>query len=185
MNHSRKPAHALTAADVMSRALVTVRHRMTLRAAARVSARWRVHVLPVTDDQGRFVGVLSAPELLRWAADGGPCGGQGYDTGDWMDWLLMAPDAGRTDEVRWHLTADPAVVAPDAPLPEVARLMRDAGVCCAVVVDRQRRPVGVVSGAGLLAAGLATPSRADGELPVPPRAGGRPAARKPLTYPVA
>ena len=176
MNRSWKPAHALTAADVMCRDLVTVRHRMTLRAAARVLARWRVHLLPVTDDQGRFVGVLSAAELLRWAADGGTGGGQGHDTGAWTDWQLMAPGAGRTDEVRWHLAADPVAVATDTPLADLAGRMRDRRACCAVVIDGHRRPVGVVSGADLLAAEHGPRTT--------PKAGGRAAARRQLAQPV-
>ena len=53
MNRTRNATHALTAADVMSRVLVTVHHRMTLRAAARALAWWGGDVLPVTDDQDR------------------------------------------------------------------------------------------------------------------------------------
>jgi CBS-domain-containing membrane protein len=147
MTRTRERPRALTAADVMSRSPVTIQHRMTLRGAARVLARWRAHALPVTDDQGRFVGVLSAADLLRWAADGGA----GYDTAAWSDWQLMAPAAGRTDEVRWHLAADTAVVPHDASLADVARRMRDARACCAVVLDGRGRPVGVVSGADLIA----------------------------------
>ncbi len=152
MNRTRKPAHALTAADVMSRAPVTVHHRVALRAAARVMARWRLHVLPVTDDQGRFVGVLTAAEMLQWALDGGP-GGQGHDTSAWTDWQVIAPGAGRTDEVRWHLTADPVVVAVDAGLADLARRMAEGRACCAVVIDEMRRQVGVLSGGDFLAAG--------------------------------
>src|SRR3954462_13082969 len=104
MNGSRTSTRPLTAADVMSRTPTTIHHRTTLRAAARVMARWRLHVLPVTDDQGRFVGALTAAEVLRRAQDG-----EGHDTSAWTDWQVMAPEAGRTDEVRWHLTAGPVV----------------------------------------------------------------------------
>src|SRR5262245_64260836 len=151
MNRTREPAHALTAADVMSRVPVTVHHRMTLRAAGRVMTRWRLHVLPVTDDQGRFVGTLSAAEMLRWALDGGPGGSQGHDTSAWTDWQVMAPGAGRTDEVRWHLTADSVVVAADASLADLARRLGERRACCAVVIDERRCPVGVISRGDFLA----------------------------------
>ena len=72
----------------MSRAPVTVHHRTTLRAACGVMARWRLHVLPVTDDQGRLAGVLTAAEMLRWALDTGPDGGQGHDT----SWSMIASE---------------------------------------------------------------------------------------------
>src|SRR4051812_28692568 len=133
MNSSRKNSRALTAADVMSRTPVTVHHRTALRAAGRVMARWRLHVLPVTDDRGRFVGVLTADKVLAWALDGS----RGHDTSAWTDWQVMARGAGRTDEVRWHLAADPVVVAADTRLADLARQMGERRTRCAVVIDGQ------------------------------------------------
>jgi hypothetical protein len=97
----------------------------------------------------------------------------------------MAPGAGRTDEVRWHLTANPVVVAADAGLADLARQMGECRACCAVVIDEQRRPVGVLSGGDFLAAAaslaLLPPER---DPPPAPSAGRQPPARKPLTRPV-
>jgi CBS-domain-containing membrane protein len=181
MNRTRKPAPALTAADVMRRAPVTVHHRMTLRGAGRVMARWRLHLLPVTDDHGRFVGALTAAEVLGWALDGG----QSYDTSAWTDWQVMAPGAGRTDEVRWHLTVGPVVVAGDTGLAEVARRMGECRACCAVVIDEGRRPVGLLSGGDFLAAGgsLAPLPVDQGPAPAPSESR-RLRSRRPLSCPV-
>lgn len=181
MNRTRNATPALTAADVMSRDLVKVHHRTTLRAAARALAWCRAGVLPVTDDQERFVGVLRATDLLRWALDAGPGGGQGHDTSAWVDWQLMAPGAGRTDEVRWHLAADPVAVAMDTPLADLAGRMRDRRAYCAIVIDGRGCPVGVVSGADLLAAVSLAPEHRPH---TPPRVGGQPAARRQLAQPV-
>jgi CBS domain-containing membrane protein len=181
MNRTRESARALTAADVMSRDVVTIHHRMPLRAAARVFAYSRTLALPVTDDRGRCVGVLSAAEVFRWAGDGGPWGAGGHDTSATTDWQVMAPGTGRTDEVRWYLTADPAVVTPDASLPEVVRLILDTRTCC-VVVNEQRRPVGMISGADLLAANYRALPKARGLPDEPPAR--KPAARRSLALPV-
>src|SRR5262245_28788033 len=71
------PLLALTAQDVMSREVVTIPRRMSLRDAARLLRQAQVSGAPVVDEQGRCIGVLSAADFLRWAEDGCPEGGEG------------------------------------------------------------------------------------------------------------
>jgi CBS-domain-containing membrane protein len=148
MHRTHKLAPPPTAADLMNRALVTVPHRMTLRGAAKVLARWQAHVLAVTDDRGQFAGMLSAADLLGWVAGDE----QNQDTGARSEWHLLAPVGGRNDEVRWHLAANPAVAVPSASLFDLAWLMHRARTGWVVILDEQRRPIGVVSAVDLLAA---------------------------------
>ena len=82
--------------------------------------------------------------------------------------------------MRGYLTADPAVITPDASLPEVVRRILDTRTCC-VVVNEQRRPVGMISGADLLAANYPVTPKARG-LPDEPLAR-KPAARRSLCAP--
>jgi CBS domain-containing protein len=181
MKRTGKPPRALTAADVMRRAPAALHHRATMRYAARVIGRRRPHVIPVTDDRGRLVGVLSAADLLRWWAGGGT----GDEEPAWTDWQLMPPEAGRTDEVRWQLNRHPVAVPPGAGLADVARRMRAARACCAVVIDEASRPVGVITSADLLAAdGSLAPLAAEQDFPDALFAGRRPARRMALTRPV-
>jgi CBS-domain-containing membrane protein len=72
-----KPAPALTAVDVMSRAVLAIPRRMALRDAARLLWRAGVGAAPVVDEQGRCVGLLSAVDFLRWAEEGCPAAGDG------------------------------------------------------------------------------------------------------------
>jgi CBS domain-containing protein len=62
----------LTAGDLMSRGVKTVRADAPLRDAARQLARWGIRGAPVVDGEGRCVGVLSVSDLARWAS--GPAG---------------------------------------------------------------------------------------------------------------
>jgi CBS-domain-containing membrane protein len=63
---------ALTAEDVMTRAVVTIPRRTSLREAARL-LRWAdVSGAPVVDDEGRCVGLLTAADFLGWVEDGCP-----------------------------------------------------------------------------------------------------------------
>lgn len=54
--------------------------------------------------------------------------------------------------VRRYMTADVVSAAPQTPLPELARMMIDAHIHRVIVVDAERKPVGVVSSTDLLAA---------------------------------
>ena len=50
------------------------------------------------------------------------------------------------------MTADPVTVSPHTPIGKLARLMLDAHIHRVVVVDEQRRPIGIVSSTDILAA---------------------------------
>jgi CBS-domain-containing membrane protein len=59
---------SLTAGDLMTRDVRTVRADTSLADAARQLARWGVRGAPVVNDTGRCVGVLSVSDLARWVA---------------------------------------------------------------------------------------------------------------------
>lgn len=181
MNRTRRPGQVLTAADVMSRAPVTVEQRTTLRAASRAMARYRCHLLAVTDDQGRYVGTLTAEEVLRWVLEVGQHGGPNHDRSAWTEWQVMSPDSGRTDEVRWYLSPNPVVVNADTELFEVTRRLAKSRTCCAVVLDDRQRPVGILCG-GDCASAVSTlsPLPLHQDAALAPSAGGRRPSRRPL-----
>ncbi|MGW9026121.1 CBS domain-containing protein [Streptomyces sp. NPDC055722] len=61
----RAKAHALTAEGLMTSPAVTARPRWSVVEAARAMARHHVKRLPVVDDAGRLVGIVSRGDLLR------------------------------------------------------------------------------------------------------------------------
>jgi CBS domain-containing protein len=71
VNVTANPLLALTAADLMSRDVETIRIDLSLRDAAALLARREVHGTPVVDGAGRCVGVLSVTDLARWASGSG------------------------------------------------------------------------------------------------------------------
>jgi CBS domain-containing protein len=146
----------LTAADVVRRGVVVPKD-MTLRGAARLMAEGRVGAAAVTDARGRCAGLLLAAALVRWLADGSRA--RPEPAGVWSEWQMTVPGAGAGDEVRRHMTPDPLLVAPDTPLVEVGRLALGTPSRRAVVVDGQRRPLGVLSSADVLSAILSSPGR--------------------------
>ncbi|MDT0470026.1 CBS domain-containing protein [Streptomyces gibsoniae] len=61
----RAKAHALTAEALMTSPAITARPQWSVVEAARTMARHHVKRLPVVDDAGRLMGILSRADLLR------------------------------------------------------------------------------------------------------------------------
>ncbi len=146
--------HALNAGDVMSRAVVVLPRGMSVVGAARLLSERQLSVAPVIDAPGRCVGVLSATDLLRWAADGDRAGEESPGPTEcvWCDWQVVDAKSTRRDEVRRYMTPAPLLVTADTLLAEIADVLLDPRRLPVVVVDEGRRPLGVISSRGLLAA---------------------------------
>jgi nucleotide-binding universal stress UspA family protein len=191
MTARNKPFFELTAGDLMSGPVESIREDMTLHAAAEFLRRSQVSGAPVVDGAGRCVGVLSMADLVRWAEelhssapptvgeiatcsflDGERCtlplgacpvqradrDGQGKEIAVCRmphcvlaDWQVVL-DALPAKQARHFMTADPVLIEPSRPLVEVARMMTDAHIHRVIVVDEERRPIGVVSGTDVIAA---------------------------------
>jgi CBS domain-containing protein len=113
--------------------VITIPIASTMRAAAQVLAKAHISGAPVVNREGRCVGVLSAADFFRGAV---------------QEDLEIDP----TDQVGEHMTADPVLVAPATPVRQLARMMLDAAIHRVIIVDDQRRPIGVVSSTDVLAA---------------------------------
>jgi CBS domain-containing protein len=69
-----------------------------------------------------------------------------------VDWQVVDVEKLPADEVRRFMTADPVTVRPTTSIRALARMMLDAHIHRVIVVDEERRPIGVVSSTDLLAA---------------------------------
>jgi CBS domain-containing protein len=107
----------------------------------------------VVDEEGRCVGVISAKDFLRWAERGEQAAAV-RPTSECVcsDWQVIVPEELPRDEVHWYMTTDLVTADPGTPLPELARRMLDAHIHRLVVVDEERRPVGIVTSTDILAA---------------------------------
>ena len=143
----------LTAADVMSRDVLVIPRHMSLRAAAHLLAKSRVSGAPVTDELGRCVGVLSRTDLIRWMDRGvGTATRVAEAACVCSDWQMLELEQVPEDEVRQYMTTDLVTADPEARLGHLARCMIDAHIHRVVILDRQQRPVGIVTGGDILAA---------------------------------
>lgn len=165
MRQANRPFPALTAGDVMSRAAMVLPGGMSLAGAARLLTEQQLSLAPVVDALGRCVGVLSARDVLRWAAarEQEPAPHEGV----WCDWQVVREEAPRRDEVRRHMAHDPLLVRRDTPLPAVTDALLSPRPRPVVVVDEERRPLGVITQRELLMVLAVTDRRARAETPTP------------------
>jgi CBS-domain-containing membrane protein len=151
-----KPFVALTAADLMSPDVVTIPQHFSLQKAAHMLSHARVTGAPVIDDRGVCVGVISATDFVHLAdveARPLPCHDSAQGTECiCSEWQVMEVDDLPTDEVGCFMTPDPVTVKPNTAVTDLARMMIDSHIHRLIVVDAERRPVGVVSTTDILAA---------------------------------
>jgi CBS domain-containing protein len=141
------------AGDVMTPGPVTVDGRTALPRVAEIMTHRRLKRLPVVDEHGAMLGIVSRVDLLRTAAGGpkraepaarepaGPCGNVPLST-------IMRRDV--------------PTVHPDTPLPEVMQAVISTRLNRAFVVDSERRILGKVTDAEMLE--RLTPSLRSGAL---------------------
>jgi CBS domain-containing protein len=132
----------MTAGDLMSTPLNTIEGEASASEAAERMRREGFHRL-IVRDQGRPVGVLSISDLVAHLATGEPA---------------------RRETVADVMSHAILVCREETPVREVARTMTEARYRSVLVLDREGRPRGVVSGWDLLACldgGAGAEARAD------------------------
>lgn len=112
-----------TIASMMEREVRAIDMDDSVADVERLFARERLSWAPVLESGSTFIGVVSATDLLQFHA-------RGLDSVHIRAWQLC--------------TYKPVTVAPDTPLPDVARLMVERQIHHVVVTEGQRI-AGVVS----------------------------------------
>ena len=142
----------MNVSDVMTKVLVTVRSEASIQEAATLMVQHRVSGLPVVDDAGALVGLITEGDLIRRAELG--------TAGARPGWLSMFLNPGRAAQeyvlthglkVREVMTGEVITTSPDAPLAEIVDIMESHQVKRLPVLQNQRL-VGIVSRADLLRA---------------------------------
>jgi len=143
---------AMKVSDVMTRRVVSVTPEATIRHAIRLMLDNHISGLPVIDDQGRLVGIVSEADFLRRSEIGTQ-----RKRSRWLD-ALLGPAGPANDYVHSHgfkveevMTRKPITVQEDTPLDQVVHLMEGHRVKRLPVV-RGEKVVGIVSRANLMRA---------------------------------
>lgn len=149
------PSGRYTVNDVMTKTVVTITPDAEFKEIAAAMEQWKVTAVPVVEDEGRVVGVVSEADLLTKEEFHEQSPGMIED-------MRRLGDIAKAGSVQAKdLMTSPAVtVKPDAPLPQAARLMAAQQVKRLPVVDADGSLKGIVSRADLLKVFL----RSDDEL---------------------
>jgi CBS domain-containing protein len=133
-----------TVKDVMTTEVVAVRSETTFKEVAAVLRRYRVSALPVVDDAGRVLGVVSEADLLakQALADPGPVAELVHRQDVRKAGGLTAGDL---------MTSPPVTAAPDDPVGQAARMMHFLRVKRLPVVNSGGQLIGIISRADVLA----------------------------------
>ena len=133
-----------TVKDVMTTEVVAVRRETTFMQMAAVLRRYRVSALPVVDDAGRVLGVVSEADLLAKEAlsDPGP-----------VAELVHRKDLRKAEGLTAGdlMTSPPVTATPDDPVEQAARMMHFIRVKRLPVVNSGGQLVGIVSRSDVLA----------------------------------
>ena len=139
--------------DVMTTDIRTVGPSSTIDAAIAIMTERRVSGVPVVDEAGVLVGIVTEGDLLRRVETG-----TGARPRPLLLDLLIGPGREALDYVRTHsrrvsdlMTADVLTVSESDPLSEVVRLMERRHIRRVPVV-RDGRLIGIVSRSDLIAA---------------------------------
>ena len=146
----------LKAKDVMTTDPVCVSPSTRIRELARVLEEHEISGAPVTDQQGKVIGVVSKTDLIRRCSEGTDAIPPAY----LFEILSEQGDEDETSEVMPEplvcvedfMTEDPLMVGPEISVVSVARLMHDKRIHRVIVADDGKFPLGIVTSMDLLGA---------------------------------
>ena len=129
----------LTAREIMTREVITIGPGASVEDLAKLLATHRISGVPVTDDKGALMGVVTQSDLVQRSRD--------LDLPPALNILdlhlfLETPSHFHKrlekllgDRVKDIMTAPPVTVSPNTPVSEIARLMTGKGVHTLPVVE--------------------------------------------------
>ena len=142
----------MKASDIMVSDVITVGPDSTIQEVAEILVNSRISGLPVLDEHGRLVGIVSEGDLLRRAESGTE-----HERSWWLK-LLMDREKLAAEFIKEHgrrvrdvMTHDVITVSPETPAAEVAGLLERNRIKRVPVVEHGR-VVGIISRANLVQA---------------------------------
>ncbi len=136
-------------AEVMTREPITVKAETPLREAIKILAEKRISGLPVVDDAGHLIGIISETDLMWQQAGVTPPAY--FVIFDSVIYLKNPVEYERElhkalgQTVGEVMSEKPVTISPDKPLREAAKIMRDRKIHRLPVLDDSEQIVGILS----------------------------------------
>lgn len=140
----------ITVRDVMTNNVVTTSPSAPFKYLLRIMEDHRISAVPVVDDTGRLVGIVSGADLLKAESAEPP------RRNFFLEWFVsparLADIQRRSEDLRAEdvMTRDVMTVRAETSVTDAARTLLEAGVKRLPVTDEAGRVVGIVSRADLL-----------------------------------
>jgi CBS domain-containing protein len=142
----------MKARDVMVSPVITVKPSSSVRDVAKLFLERRISAVPVVDDQGKLVGIVSEGDLLHRAEAGTERKRSWWLQGLTGDETLAAEYAkAHARKVADVMTRRVITASPDTPLHEIASLLENNSIKRVPIV-KDGQVVGIVSRANLIQA---------------------------------
>ena len=158
----------MKAKDVMTTEVVYADPETSVRAIAQTLLKRRISAVPVADDDGRVIGIVSEGDLMRRPES------ETERPRSWWLELIETPEDRASQYLKSHgltardvMTREPVTVTEDTPLEEIAMLLERKAIK-RVPVLRDGKLVGIVSRADLLHGLVARASQAVKPAPLAP-----------------
>lgn len=147
----------MKARDVMVSPVITAKPSWSLREVANTLLEKRISAVPVLDDSGKLVGIISEGDLMHRSEAGTE------RRRPWWLLLMAGDDALATDYIKAHartvadvMTRNVITATPDTPLDEIAILLEKNSIKRVPIV-KDGQIVGIVSRANLVQAMASAP----------------------------
>jgi CBS domain-containing protein len=141
----------MQARDVMVFPVITVTRTATVRDVAKMLLEKRISAVPVVDDAGKVIGIVTEGDLIHRAE----AGTERHDS--WWVRFLAGDATTAADYAKSHarrvedvMTTDVVTATPEMPLHEVATLLEERGIKRVPIVNKGGNLVGIVSRANLI-----------------------------------
>jgi Ni/Fe-hydrogenase subunit HybB-like protein/predicted transcriptional regulator len=131
------------ARDIMSAKVIAVKPETSIEEVSKLLVAHRISGLPVVDGEGRIIGVLSESDIIFREIHHEP-----HLVDRLGDMILPRTlrESDRTGNTAGEImTSPPLTVREEAPLKELIQMITERKIKRIIVVDRENRPVGVVS----------------------------------------
>ena len=147
----------LRISDLMTRNLAVIRRDRDVHELERLLLEKKVHGVPVIDEDERLVGVVSQSDLVAWHYLNGIDGAAFYDYSNLLvrdsnDFKTLSLTDIQSATVEQVMSPVVHCIGPDRPVAEAAGRMIEERIHRLVVVDENRRVLGVVSAIDVLRA---------------------------------
>ena len=142
----------MKARDVMVSPVITVKPSSSVREVAQTLLKERISAVPVVDDQGKLVGIISEGDLLHRAEAGT------QRRHSWWLLGLVGDESLASEYIKAHsrkvadvMTRKVVTAAPDSPLHQIAALLEKNSIKRVPIVENGQL-VGIISRANLVQA---------------------------------